>query len=110
MAKGEDVVTRGEFELLRTMVTDNRLRLETIDATGTRGVGALQIRMDDFISSFADFKLEVSNDFKDHITQHEKEKEEHQSNRRWAIGVIVTIITAIGGLYPILILAVNRGH
>lgn len=104
----EDIVTRGEFELLKLMVTQNQARLESMDVTGTRGVGALQTRMDDFLRDFAGFKVDVSNDFKDHMQVHERDKQEHSANRKWAIGVVLTFLTAIGGLYPLLIVLAHK--
>lgn len=103
-------ITRGEFEMLRQIVNANQARLEAIDLSGTRGVGALTSRVDDLVKNMAEFKLEVSNDFRDHRTQHETEENRRIAGRRWAVTTAVAICALLLGLYPLAILALHNGH
>lgn len=107
MTDGE--ITRGEFELLKQIVTQNQNRLEAIDLSGTRGVGALTSRVDDMVKDLAEFKTEVTNDFREHKALHKDEESKRVSARRWAITTAILALTALAGLYPLIFLVTRKG-
>lgn len=90
-------ISRYEFQDLERRVLDNERRLDEIDRIGTRGVAVLAVQVQGLVADVA--KLEVT------VEQH---KAEHVMNRRWAIGMIVALLAAIGGLYPLI--ANIHGH
>jgi hypothetical protein len=59
--------------MLRRLVEENGRRLDTIDSTGTRGVGVLQIQITD-----------LAKDFAAHEAKHEADESRRSSARRWA--------------------------
>jgi hypothetical protein len=105
-------VTRGEFELLKSIVASNQARLEGIDSGGTKGVAVVQTQLIDVVKDLAELKAEVDKRFDAHMRDHAQEARDRVSARRWAIGtfiaalaVIVTLLLNItfhlrgGGLY-----------
>ena len=83
--------SRYEFEDLERRVDASERRLDEIDRSGTRGVAVLAVQVQNLISGVAKVESEIEGHKKDHV-----------NNRRWAIGTIVAILTAIGGLYPLI--------
>jgi hypothetical protein len=79
-------VTRGEFEMLASQVSDNARRLEAIDAGGTRGVGALAVQIAEVIKDVAG----VQNDLKEHKSQHEHDSELRRRDKMSAARFRVT--------------------
>jgi len=83
-----DEIGRHEFAQLVRRVDDNQQRLNTIDATGTRGVAVLAVQLQ-----------EIAKDFAKHEEKHEREERDRRSNRRW---IIATAIAMIGLMVAIL--------
>ena len=96
--------TRGEFDLLRQMVTANQTRLDTIDAAGTRGVGVVQAQLVEVVKDLTELKADVNKRFDAHQNVHEQDQRDRAAGRRWLIG---TLIAAVVMLTAILALAVN---
>lgn len=96
--------TRGEFELLKQIVTANQTRLDSIDNIGTRGVGVVQAQLVEVVKDLADLKADVNKRFDDHQRVHEQDLRDRVSGRRWLTG---TLIAAIVMLVAILGLAIN---
>jgi hypothetical protein len=92
---GEDVVSRGEFELLRQMVTQNQRRLEGIDQGGTKGVAVVQTQLIEVIKDLSTLAAEVDKRFDAHAHLHEQETSERVASRRWAIGTFLTVIAIL---------------
>jgi hypothetical protein len=74
------VVTRREFEVLAR-------RVDQIDASGTRGIGALQQLVTGLVVQVADLKDELGN--------HESS---HSANTRWAIGQFIALAAVVAAL------------
>lgn len=92
-------VTRGEFDMLKQMVSDQATRLTAIDDHGTRGVGIVQAQLVDVIKDLQDLQTSVNAKFTAHELVHEKEEAQRKTDRRWRIGTALTALGAIGGLY-----------
>ena len=99
-----DTPTRGEFELLKQIVTANQARIDSIDNIGTRGVGVVQAQLVEVVKDLADLKADVNKRFDDHQRVHEQDTQERAAGRRWLIG---TLIAAVVMLVTILGLAIN---
>jgi hypothetical protein len=92
----EPYATRRELDQLRSDV----IRL---DEHGTRGVTVVQSQLTDVIRDVVELKAEINSRFSDHARQHERDEDQRLSGRRWALAFAVTVVTAIGGLYPLVI-------
>lgn len=90
-------VTRYEFEQLGRLVADNARRIESIDATGTRGVALLALQVQ-----------ELSKDMAKHEDKHDREIAVRAASRRWIFGAVVAVVAAIDG--PIVTVLLARGH
>ena len=97
----DDAVTRGEFELLRQMVTGNQQRLEGMDSGGTKGVLVVQTQLVDVIKDLAELKAEVDKRFDVHVLVHERDRADRVAARRWVIG------TALAALAIVITLLLN---
>lgn len=76
-----DWVTRGEFDLLKQIVADNQQRLLSIDEHGTRGVGIVQVQLNEVIKDLAELKL-----------SHEQEKASRRATGKWLIGTVIAFM------------------
>ena len=85
-----DEVTRGEFDMLKSMVTDNNRRIDTIDSTGTRGVGVIQTQLTDLAKDVATVTSRLELHEKDHI----QEAQDRIKQRRSAVRYYVTTLIA----------------
>lgn len=95
-----DLVTRGEFDLLKQIVADNQMRLLSIDEHGTRGVGIVQVQLNEVIKDLADLKL-----------SHEQEKQARRTTGKWLVGTIIAfMVMAATVLGTVVQLASTHGH
>lgn len=85
MTNGTSDVTRGEFNLLREMVSTNQQRLDSIDDHGTRGVVSLQTQMLDLVKDVGKLELAMEN----HEKTHKDERKERDRNRKWFISTTI---------------------
>ena len=90
-------VTRAEFGMLREMVNDNARRLDEIDRSGTRGVGALSVQVAEVIKDVADVRRDLSAFRHEHAEQHQAEQSARTVTRRWLIGTLIAAFVAIEG-------------
>lgn len=68
-------------------------RIDQLDQNGTRGVGALQLTVQ-----------QLASDMREHERKHEEEHAEMAAHRRWLIGIVVGVLVAlVGPLYPLLL-------
>lgn len=108
----ETYVTRREIDLLKAAADIDRsklwARLDALDEHGSRGVAALQIRMDNMVTSVAEMKAEVAAQFGEHRREHEKDEAKRTSGRRWLVGSIIAAVAAVDG--PLLTLWLARGR
>ena len=95
--------SRREFDMLRDQVGGNASRLDVIDQSGTRGVGAISVQMTEVIKDVADIKAKVDA----HSSVHDQEERQRVLSRRWLIGTILAMMALIET--PILYL-VTQGH
>jgi hypothetical protein len=89
------VVTRGEFDLLKSMVEANRARLEGIDQSGTKGVAVVQTQLNEVVRDLVELKAEVDKRFDAHQRQHAQEAEARIAGRRWLIGTSLAALAII---------------
>lgn len=92
-------VSRGEFDLLKSMVKDLGDRLTSIDEHGTRGVAVIQAQLTELIKDLVEMKTELAN-----------EKTARLTGRRWLIGVGIAGIAACGGLITAVIAVLQHVH
>jgi hypothetical protein len=89
------VVTRGEFDLLKSMVESNRARLEGIDQSGTKGVAVVQTQLNEVVRDLVELKAEVDKRFDAHIRQHAQEARDRVTGRRWLIGTSLAALAIV---------------
>lgn len=80
----ERAASQRELDILRQ-------RVEQMDAQGTRGVGVIQSQVAELVKDHAEMRGEVTAWQHSHDSQHDQEKRDRISDRRWIIGTMVTI-------------------
>lgn len=103
-------VSRGEFDLLKQMVSDQGGRLTAIDDHGTRGVGTVQVQLVDLTKDVVELKTDMNARFAAHEQVHEREAQQRRADRRWRIGMAIAALGSIGGLYGYLTLLLQHVH
>jgi hypothetical protein len=103
-------VTRGEFDLLKDMVTATNARVENIDSYGTRGVAVVQTQLTEVVKDLSELKADVNSRFAAHEKQHELEKSERRSSRRWAIGTSIGFGAALAAILATVLDIMNHVH
>ena len=78
-------------------------KIESIDATGTRGVAVLGIQVQEIAKDLA--KLEHA--IESHRVEHQGEMRIRTSSRRWAIGIVIAAIAAVDG--PLITVLLSHG-
>jgi hypothetical protein len=101
----DELVSRGEFDLLKQIVAANQTRLENIDSEGTRGVAVVQSQMIQVVKDLAELKADVDKRFDAHRAEHEREADERSVARRYAV---TTALVVIGLLVSILALVLRQ--
>ena len=84
-------VSRAEFDMLRGQVDANAQRLDTIDQSGTRGVGVVQQQLMDLKGDLTELRTR----FDAHETGHKEEEKARVSARRWAWSTAIAALVAI---------------
>jgi hypothetical protein len=95
----DEVVTRGELDLLRQIVSANQARLEAMDANGTRGVAVVQSQLTDLIRDVTELRTEFRNEQRMRI-----------ASRRWALGIAMAGTGAIAALVTALVETLSHLH
>lgn len=72
-------------------------RLDTIDATGTRGVAVLAVQVQ-----------ELAKDWARHEQAHETERRERAAGRRWLFMAAVALVAAVDGPIVTVLLALHH--
>lgn len=93
MPSEHDSVTRGEFAMLAQQVTTNAARMDAIDASGTRGVGVLLQQITDLAKDVHGLELKLEQ----HDREHETDRRDRASGRRWLWGMAIALLTSIDG-------------
>jgi hypothetical protein len=94
-----DPVTRGEFEMLKQVVSDNQARLLSIDEHGTRGVGIVQVQLNEVIKDLAELK-----------TSFESEKQMRKQSGRWRIDTVIAFMAMIAAIVLTAADLLTRSH
>lgn len=88
-------VSRGEFDMLARTVAENGRRLDTIDMSGTRGVGVVQVQLTELAKDVSALTTRMDR----HIDDHEKEEKARLAQRRttarWIIGTMIALVAVI---------------
>jgi hypothetical protein len=99
-------ITRGEFDLLKEIVTGNQARMESIDVHGTRGVAVIQEQVTELIKDLTELKVENTGWQAGHALEHKQDKRDRVSGRRWLIGIgfagLASMAAVIGLLEQVL--------
>lgn len=90
-----DVVTRGEFDLLKQIVASNQARLEGMDQAGTKGVAVVQTQLNEVVRDLVELKAEVDKRFDSHQRQHTLEARDRVNGRRWAVGTFLAALAIV---------------
>ena len=85
-------VTRSEFDMLLAQVRADAIR---VDATGT---AALAVQVTEIIKDVT----ELRSDLREHRQEHVTAERARVASRRWAIGLALTGLATMGGLYGLL--------
>lgn len=83
--------------MLREMVNDNAKRLDEIDRSGTRGVGALSVQVAEVIKDVADVRRDLGDFRHEHAEQHQAEQAARVVTRRWLVVTLIAAFAAIEG-------------
>lgn len=94
----EPYVTLREFEVLRS-------RIDQMDQHGTRGVGSLQVRIDELVKDFTEMKIATSEWQTDHLRMHKEETDNARQSRRYILTTTIAILALV-----ITLLGVNLAH
>lgn len=109
--QAQGIVTRGEFDLLRAMVTKNQARMDSIDVNGTRGVAVLQAQMTELVRDVTALKGEMAERFTVHLKEHDddirqraqaraEDLRSRRAARRWrvttTIAAAAVLLTLLG--------------
>lgn len=92
-----ETVGRDEFIWLRQ-------RVDSIDATGTRGEVVLATQVKQVIGDIA----QLRNELVGHRAEHVKAERSRVVGRRWLIGVVIAVLAAIDG--PIVTVLLSIAH
>ena len=105
----EPFVTRRELDLLKADAdlehAQIREQLRSLDDHGSRGVAALQVRMDAMVTSMADLKADMKAQFAAHDRQHEKDEAKRVTSRRWLVATVIAAVATVDGPLVTLLLA-----
>lgn len=105
-----DQPTRGEFDLLKQMVVTGQTRLDNIDDHGTRGVTGLQAQMTEVVKDLAELKADVNARFEAHTRQHDQDRRERVTGRRWLIGTGIAGLMAMSAVAGLLVEVLMHVH
>lgn len=78
--------------MLVQRVDENARRIDSIDVTGTRGVGVLQLQITD-----------LAKDFAAHEKVHEQAESKRTIGRRWGIGAAIAGIASLCAVIALLV-------
>jgi hypothetical protein len=84
-------VTRGEFDMLKSQVTDSARRIDAIDQSGTRGVGIVQVQLTDLAKDVAALGARMDT----HDREHESEARDRRSSRRWMVATAIAFMAML---------------
>jgi hypothetical protein len=99
----DEFVTRREFDKLESRVVQ-------IDTNGTRGVVVVQERLIELAKEVARLDVQVKTKFEQHDRQHEQEKRDRLSARRWLISTGIAGIASFTGVYILLFDLLRHAH
>ncbi len=106
----DEPVTRGEFDLLRSMVSSTQNRLESIDDHGTRGIASLTAQVAEIIKDVAGLQSDVTNRFDLHSRTHEQDRKDRIAARRWLIGTGLVGVGTMSAVITMLVEVLHRVH
>ncbi len=93
-----DEVTRGEFDMLRQIVTANQTRIEGIGA-----IGAVQVQLAEVVKDLTELKADVTKRFDDHMRIHQQDQMARVSGRRWQVGTVIAVLVLLVSILGLVI-------
>lgn len=106
----DDLVTRGEFDLLKQIVSENQRRIETIDGQGTKGVAVVQAQLLDLTKDVTRLEVEVNKRFDAHDLVHKQESKDRISGRRWIIGMGIAGMSSLAAILAVVLQILVHTH
>jgi hypothetical protein len=103
-------VTRGEFDLLKEIVTGSQTRMESIDVHGTRGVAVIQEQVTELIKDLVELKTSSEVWQKAHDAEHKTAQRDRIVGRRWLIGIGFAGVSAMAGMIAVLTEVLGKIH
>lgn len=99
----DEAVSRPEFDMLRQAVSENARRLDSIDQSGTRGVGVVQQQITDLAKDVAGLQVK----FDKHESEHGQSERDRRSSRRWLVTSGIALLVALEGPLAYLVVHVR---
>lgn len=99
----DEPVSRGEFDLLRQIVTANQARLDLIDLNGTKGVAVVQAQLVEVVRDITELKAEVNARFDAHQRVHDRDQAAQTGARRYALTTTVAVLALLVTILALLI-------
>ena len=103
-------ISRGEFELLKDMVTGNATRMESIDVHGTRGVAVIQEQVTELIKDLTEMKTTTGTWQASHDAEHKASLRDRVTGRRWLIGIGLAGISSMAAVIAMLFQVLHHVH
>lgn len=94
----DQYASQRELDLLRQ-------RIDQMDQHGTRGVGTLQVRIDEIIKDLTEMKVGYSTWQTDHLALHKAETDNAKQSRRYILTTSIAILAVV-----VAVLAISVGH
>lgn len=106
----DQAVSRGEFDLLRQIVSATQARVENIDTGGTRGVAVVQTQLIDVVKDLTELKAEVNSRFDAHVRVHAQDQQNRVIGRRWLVGIGVAGLASMSAVITLLLDVLSHVH
>lgn len=91
-------VTRGEFDMLRQIVTGNQARLEGVNA-----IAVVQTQITEVIKDLTELKADVTKRFDAHMEVHEQDQAARLNGRRWQVGTLIAVLVLLVSILGLVI-------
>lgn len=99
--------TRREFDLLRAELSDTRKSVDDLKS-GNAAIAVLGTQITSLTQTIAEIKTDMAARFTAHDRVHQNDSDSRISSRRWMIGIAVTGIGALIGLYGWIALFIHK--
>lgn len=84
--------------------------MENIDQHGTRGVAVIQEQVTEVIRDLTSLKIENDIWQKGHTSEHNQERKDRISGRRWTIGTVIAGLAGLATVIGLLVDVLSKVH